>query len=58
VAEQRSSGLTPEEAENAFFNEQLVVRNDIRHSRRDRRYYALGQTSAGCYAKHENEAGA
>jgi uncharacterized DUF497 family protein len=30
-----------------FFNEPLVVRSDIRHSRREKRYYALGQTDGG-----------
>lgn len=28
-----------------FFNEPLVVRGDIRHSQREKRYYALGQTA-------------
>jgi hypothetical protein len=41
--------VTPEEAEDVFFNEPLVVRSDVRHSRVERRYYALGQTSAGRY---------
>jgi uncharacterized DUF497 family protein len=39
--------ITPEEAEDIFFNEPLVVRDDIRHSRQEKRYYALGQTTAG-----------
>jgi uncharacterized DUF497 family protein len=39
--------VTPEEAEDVFFNDPLVVRGDIRHSRREKRYYALGQTSRG-----------
>ncbi len=39
--------VTPEEAEDVFFNEPLVVRNDVRHSKREKRYYALGQTSGG-----------
>lgn len=39
--------VTPEEAEDVFFNEPLVVRSDIRHSKREKRYYALGQTSGG-----------
>jgi hypothetical protein len=30
-----------------FFHEPLVVRGDVRHSGREKRYYALGQTSAG-----------
>lgn len=39
--------VTPEEAEDLFFNEPLVVRSDIAHSQRERRYYALGRTSPG-----------
>lgn len=39
--------VSPEEAEDFFFNEPLVVRSDARHSRWEKRYYALGQTSAG-----------
>jgi hypothetical protein len=34
-------------AEDVFFNEPLVVRGDIRDSRREKRYYALGQTGRG-----------
>jgi uncharacterized DUF497 family protein len=41
--------VTPEEAEDVFFNEPLVVRSDVRHSQREKRYYALGQTSFGRY---------
>ena len=39
--------VTPEEAEDIFFHEPLVVRSDVRHSKTERRYYAMGQTSAG-----------
>jgi uncharacterized DUF497 family protein len=39
--------VTPEEAEDVFFNEPLVVRGDVRHSKQEPRYYALGQTSGG-----------
>jgi uncharacterized DUF497 family protein len=39
--------VTPEEAEDVFFNEPLIVRSDIRHSQREKRYYALGQTESG-----------
>ena len=39
--------VTPEEAEDVFFNEPLIVRSDVRHSNQERRYYALGQTSLG-----------
>ncbi len=41
--------VTPEEAEEVLFNEPLVVRSDIRHSQREKRYYALGQTSLDRY---------
>ena len=41
--------VTPEEAEGVFFNEPLVVRSDVRHSKQERRYYALGQTGGGRY---------
>jgi uncharacterized protein len=39
--------VTPEEAEDVFFNDPLVIRSDVRHSGQERRYYALGQTSDG-----------
>lgn len=39
--------VTPEEAEDIFFNTPLIVRGDVRHSKREKRYYALGQTGAG-----------
>ena len=42
-------GVTPEETEDVFFNEPLVVRSDIRHWQQEKRYFALGQTSAGRY---------
>jgi uncharacterized DUF497 family protein len=38
--------VTAEEAEDVFFNEPLVVRSDTRHSKQEKRWYALGQTSA------------
>jgi hypothetical protein len=41
--------VAPEEAEEVFFNEPLVVRSDVRHSEREKRYYALGQTAEGRY---------
>lgn len=37
---------TPQEAEDVFFYEPRVVRSDVRHSRHEKRYYALGQTRA------------
>jgi uncharacterized protein len=39
--------VTPQEVEDIFFQEPLVVRSDVRHSRHEKRYYALGQTFAG-----------
>ncbi len=39
--------VSPEEAEDVFFNEPLVVRSDSRHSKTEKRYYALGQTGTG-----------
>jgi len=38
--------VTPEEAEDVFFHEPLVVRSDVRNSKGEKRYYALGHTSA------------
>jgi uncharacterized DUF497 family protein len=43
-----SHRVTPEEAEDVFFHEPLIVRSDVRHSNKlERRYYALGQTAIG-----------
>jgi uncharacterized protein len=39
--------VTPEEAEDVFFHEPLVLRSDVRHSKSEKRYCALGQTSTG-----------
>jgi len=39
--------VTPQEAEDVFFHEPLIVRVDLRHSKQEKRYYALGQTSTG-----------
>ena len=39
--------VTPEEAEDVFFREPLVVRGDAGHSFREKRYRALGRTSRG-----------
>jgi len=38
--------VTSEDAEDVFFHDPLVVRSDLRHSKREKRYYALGQTRA------------
>jgi uncharacterized protein len=39
--------VTPEEAEDVFFNRPIVIRGDVRHSKREKRFYALGPTSGG-----------
>jgi len=39
--------VTPEEAEDVFFHEPLIVRSDVRHSKHEKRYYALGRTNVG-----------
>ena len=39
--------VTPEEAEDVFLHEPLVVQSDVHHSRHEKRYYALGQTGIG-----------
>ena len=39
--------VTDGECEELSFNEPLIVRRDSGHSRREARYYALGQTGAG-----------
>jgi uncharacterized DUF497 family protein len=36
--------VTPLECEQLFFNQPLLVVEDPKHSRRERRYYALGHT--------------
>src|SRR5581483_6370817 len=38
--------VTPEEAEDVFFHEPLIVRSDVRHSKQQKPYYALGQTAS------------
>lgn len=39
--------VTSDEVESVFFRFPFVVRSDVRHSRREKRYYALGQTDRG-----------
>lgn len=41
----RSHRVNTEEAESVFFNEPLVVADDSKHSDREPRYFALGQTA-------------
>lgn len=40
-------GVTPEEAEDVFFHEPFIVRSDPGHSKREKRFRALGQTVHG-----------
>jgi uncharacterized protein len=37
--------VTPEEAEEVFFHDPFVMRSDPAHSRREKRYWALGKTA-------------
>ncbi|MGA2352061.1 MAG: BrnT family toxin [Terracidiphilus sp.] len=37
--------MTPEEAEDVFFHDPFVLRSDPGHSRREKRYWALGKTA-------------
>jgi uncharacterized DUF497 family protein len=39
--------VTPSECEEIFFNRPLVVADDVRHSEKENRFYALGHTDAG-----------
>ncbi len=39
--------VTPEEAEDIFFNDPFVLRSDLGHSKFEKRYFALGQTTNG-----------
>ncbi len=39
--------VRPEEAEQVFLGEPLVLRSDVRHSAAERRYYVLGRTDVG-----------
>jgi len=36
--------VTPQEAEQVFFNHPLVVASDVKHSQSEKRYFVLGQT--------------
>ena len=39
--------VTTAECEQIFFNLPLVVADDVKHSQKESRFYALGQTDAG-----------
>ncbi len=41
-----SHEVTPQEAEQVFFNTPLIVQDDEKHSRSEKRYFVLGQTDA------------
>lgn len=36
--------VTPPECEQIYFNQPLIVKNDIKHSENESRFFALGQT--------------
>lgn len=38
--------VTPSESEQIFFNRPLVVADDVKHSEKEKRFYALGATDA------------
>ena len=38
--------VSPSECEEIFFNRPLVVEDDVRHSEKEHRFYALGHTDA------------
>lgn len=40
-------GVTGSECEQVFFNNPLIVAPDVKHSEKEDRYYALGQTDMG-----------
>jgi uncharacterized protein len=42
-----SHKVTAAECEQIFFNLPLVVAGDVKHSQKENRFYALGQTDAG-----------
>jgi uncharacterized DUF497 family protein len=41
--------VTPQEAEQVFFNSPLIVADDLKHSKTEKRYVALGQTDEERY---------
>lgn len=42
----KKHNVSPKEAEEIFFNEPLLVADDIKHSKNEIRYYALGKTNS------------
>lgn len=45
VAKNEKHDVEPEEAEETFFNEPLIVAVDVKHSKSEKRWHALGRTS-------------
>ena len=41
--------VTPSECEQIFFNQPFVAQEDLKHSKNENRYYALGQTDLKRY---------
>ena len=39
--------VSPSESEQVFFNEDLLIVEDLEHSQKEDRFYALGRTDAG-----------
>jgi uncharacterized DUF497 family protein len=39
--------VSPNEAEQVFFNKPLLTGDDTKHSQKEKRYYVLGQTDQG-----------
>ena len=40
-------GVTPVECEQVFFNQPVIVGDDVKHSAEENRFYLLGQTDSG-----------
>jgi uncharacterized DUF497 family protein len=40
-------GVSMSECEQVLFNKPLILENDIKHSKIEKRYYTLGQTNTG-----------
>lgn len=40
-------GVSQSEAEEVFFNEPILMKEDLRHSEKENRWHALGKTSSG-----------
>ena len=45
VAKNEKHDVEPEEAEEIFFNDPLLVAVDVKHSKSEKRWHALGKTS-------------